>query len=592
MLYFKHYLYDYMRKVYLLLALITLFVTLANGQAILNQNEHRQRLGNGLSLFYTHVAGTSSYEMVLTFRFGAVIEDTTNDGLAYVCYTAFLNGLQEQLQKVDNKIKVDGRFGFENSTYKFTVPVAQLKPALDAIGSHYAQTPDTTDITIAIFQNAALFSVLQNTLLYPAELELIKRHWNTRSSSLSLYGPIPMVDSITIAKVAKLYREGFCIEFAQLAFTGPEPFRIVWSTVQDKLSYISSCPGELFNTKLANLYPAPGLSSQLVYGVGTATPTRYQKLYQGPYLSFDPQSCIAALVLKQLLTQSTSLAALRDSLSISKLLLAYDPMHYTASMTWHLFPNPDSLHLAYTNLDTIFNLIGTNKVFTASEIEDAKMVVLKQYQSILNNPSQKLYLVSQYWANNTIPWLANFPDALKAVNQDQIAKVINNYVLGHKYTTLLLLNDADTLAYDFNQFTTTYTNVDSIRFNFKKNTAQFVSGQDDSILSAFRQTLLINRDFVVTINAQAYKSEILKVKDDSLTADLKQYKGFYIYPQSIVADNKSYRLDIYRAATLIVKLLKAGVDPSQLKGTGNLMKGRDDEQYQITVSPVFNKKKL
>lgn len=582
-----------MRKVYCLLALFIMFGFWANGQVYLKTNEHRQRLTNGLNLFYAQLEGTNSYEMMLAFRFGSIVEDSTNDGLGYVCHTAYLNGLQKQLQQVNKNIKVDGRFGFEYSTYKFTVDASQYIQALDAIAAHYANVPDSIDFANAIAQNAALFSIIQNTLLYPAEQELISRQWNLRGPSMSIYGPIPTADSVTIAKATDMYLNGYCIEFAQLAFNGPIPFREVWSVTQDHLSYISSCPGELFNTKLANLYPAPALSSQLVYGVGNATPTRYQKSYQGPYLSYDVKGCLAGLVLKQLLTQSQSVKTLCDSMDMDKLLLAYDPMYYASGMTWHIFPKPDSLHLAYSNFDTLMHLLATTIVFTSNEIEEAKATVLKQFETLYNTPSLKLYLASQYWANSSYAWLAKYPDAVKGITHDEISGMIKTYVLGKKYTTLLLLNDADSSSYHFDQFATTFKAIDSVRFHFQRNTATFASGADDSTYMAFEQTLLINPDLMVAINATAYKSELLKVKDDSLGTELSQYKGFYIYPMSLIEDNRNYRLDIYRAATLINKLLKAGVLPGQLKGTGSLKKGDEgNEDYMVTVSPVFNKKKL
>lgn len=582
-----------MRKSYFLLTLLIVVVTTNYGQVYLKANEHRQRLTNGLSLFYTQIDGSSNYEMMLCFRFGAIVEDTATDGLGYVCHTVFLNGLQQHLQKVDKSIKVDGRFGFEASTYQFIVSAGKFQDALDAIAYHYANGPDSAIVASAITQNATLFSILQNTLLYPAEQDLIARQWGLRAPSLSLYGPIPSVDSTTVSSVLEMYRDGYCIEFAQLAFNGPKPFREVWSVTQNQLSYISSCPGELFNTKLANLYPSPVVSSQLVYGVGNATPTRYQKSFQGPYLSFDVQGCLSALVLKQLLNQPTGLNLLYDSLKVNKLLLAFDPQYYASALTWHIFPRTDSLHVAYRNFDTIMRLIADGNVFEPDDIEEARNVLIKQYETLLNNPSLKLYLASQYWSNNTFNWLVEYTEALKAITHEHVSKMVKDYVLNRKYTALLLLNDADSSAYNYRQFVTTYTAVDSLCFHYQRNNAMFASGQDDSTFAAFEQTLLINPDLMVVLNATAYKSELLKVNDDSLAAVLSNYKGYYIYPMTIGEGKNTFRLDIYRAATLIAKLLQSGVLPNQLKGTGTLKKGDDGkEEYLLTVSPVFNKKKL
>lgn len=581
-----------MRKIYCILLLFILIGNTAMGQAFLKQNEHQQRLTNGLNLFYTEQPGVKAYEMMLSFRFGASAEDTTTDGLGYVCHTVFLNGLQQHLKAVNSTIQVDARYGFELSTYKFTVPVAQYKQVLDAVAKHYAQKPDSIAIANAINQNTALFSILQNTLLYPAEQGLIERQWNLRAPSMSLYGPIPNADSATIAKVSKLYADGYCIEFALLAFNGPEPFRTVWSATQDGLSYISSCPGELFNTKMANLYPAPNLSSQLVFGVGNTTPTRYQKSYHGPYVSFDADGAVAAVVLKQLLTQSPSLDSICDSLYLNKVLMAYAPMYSASSLTWHIFPNPDSMHLAYHNFDTLINSITNNNVFTQAEIEGAKGEIVKQFESVINDPSQKLYLVSQYWVNNTLHWLSQFKEMVKGIDKTHISQMVKQYIVGQKYSTLLLLNDADSSAYDINQFATTYSNIKGVQLNFQRNTAQLATGKDDTTYNALEQTILINKDLLVSVNAQAYKSELVNVKDDSLAYKLGLYKGYYIYPNSLLKSNNAYRLDIYRTATLINKLLEAGVRPYQLVGTGKLLKGKEEgEEYKIIIDPVFDKKK-
>lgn len=581
-----------MKKIYFLWCAFILVGFWAKGQSLLGPNEHQQRINNGLHLYYAQLPNAKQYEMMLSFRFGSMAEDADNDGLGYVCHTVFLSSLQQQLKKIDQTIMVDGRFGFDVSTYRFTVKAALFEKALNAIAQHYTKTPDSTAIAAAIAQNAMLFGVAQSTLMYPAEQDLIVRQWGNRAPAFSLYGNIPVADSITIDKVNRLYAKGFCIEFALLAFNGPENFRKVWSIAQDALSWVSSCPGELFNTKLANLFPQPMLSSQIVHNVGGASSSRYQKMYQGAYVSYDPQGTIATLVLKQLLTQSKTLDLLCDSMGIDQVRIAYEPLHYASSLTWHLFPIQDSLHVAYANLDSIIDLLASGQAFSASELEAAKAALIKHHETLIKDPSKKLYLVSRYWSQNTLNWLTELPGMINKVDAKQIKKVISNYVVDQKYTSLLLLSDKDTANYDFNKYTTTYPYIDSVKFFYQKNTAKFASPADDSTLVAFVQTLQINNDLLVAINAQAYKSELLNVKDDSLAAELNQYEGFYIYPNHLLKDNKSYRLDIYRTAKLIGILLKAGVLPKQLKGTGTILPGDDHEVYKLSVSPVFNKKKL
>lgn len=581
-----------MRKIYFLCCILLFVTQLAVGQTYLAPNEHQQRLNNGLHLFYTQLPNSNQYEMLLAFRFGSMAEDESNDGLAYVCHTAFLNGIQKQLKQFDSSIKVDARFGFDLCTYRFAVKSSQFESALAAISRHYAQTPDSMAFVAAITQNAALFSIIQNTLLYPAEQDLIERQWTNRAPAFSLYGPVPMTDSITIDKVEKLYRQSYCIEFALLAYSGPESFRKIWSKTQEMLSYVSSCPNELFNTKLANLFSQPKLSSQVVYSVGNAIPSKYQKIYHGAYLSYDIKGTLATLVLKQLLLQTKKIDSICNSLGIAQLRLAYDPLHYASSLTWHITPATDSLHVAYSNFDTLMLRMSDKQFFSDSEIEIAKNEIIRQYKILINDPSKKMFLVSQYWSQNTLPWVGLFSDMITAVDANQISKVINEYVVNQKYTTLLLLNDTDSATYDYSMFTTTYTSIDSVKFNFQKNTAKFASSADDSVLVAFTQTLLINSDLEVALNATAHKSELLNIKDDSLATELKKFEGYYLYPKSIFTDNKTYRLDIYRAAKLMSMLLNNGVMPKQLKGTGVLLHGEENQFYQILVSPVFNKKKL
>ncbi len=581
-----------MRTIYFLCCILLFVTQLAVGQTYLAPNEHQQRLNNGLHLFYSQLPNSNQYDMQLAFRFGSMAEDESNDGLAYVCHTAFLNGIQKQLKQFDSSIKVDARFGFDLCTYRFTVKSSQFERALTAISQHYAQTPDSIAFAAAIAQNATLFSIIQNTLLYPAEQTLIERQWTNRAPAFSLYGPIPMADSITIDKVAKLYRQSYCIEFALLAFSGPESFRKVWSKTQEMLSYVSSCPNELFNTKLANLFSQPKLSSQLVYGVGNAIPSKYQKMYHGAYLSYDIKGSLATLVLKQLLLQSKRIDSICNSLGIAQLRLAYDPLQYASSLTWHITPATDSLHVAYANFDTLMLLLSHKEFFLEDEIGIAKNEIIKQYKNLINDPSKKMLLISQYWSQNTLPWVGTFNDMISTVDAKQISKVIGDYVVNQDYTTLLLLNDADSATYNYNKFATTYTGIDSVKFYFQKNTAKFASAADDSILVAFTQTLLINSDLQVALNATAHKSELLNVKDDSLALELKKFEGFYIYPNSILTDDKTYRLDIYRTAKLMALLLNNGVLAKQLKGTGTLISGDDNQVYQISVSPVFNKKKL
>jgi predicted Zn-dependent peptidase len=582
-----------MRKIYFLWCILLFAYQLGQGQTYLNQNEHQQRLNNGLHLFYTQLPNVKQYEIMLAFRFGSMAEDESNDGLAYVCHTAYLNSIQQKLKQVDASIKVDSRFGFDLCTYQFTVNASQFQKTLEAIVQQYEQAPDSLAFAAAINQNAALFSIIQNTLMYPAEQELIERQWTNRAPAFSLYGPVPMADSITVNKVRKLYNQSYCIEFALLAFSGPESFRKVWSQTQDMLSSVFSCPNELFNTKLANLFPQPKLSSQVVYSVGNAIPTKYQKMYQGAYLSYDPEGALATLVLKQLLLQSKVLDSICDSLGIAQLRLAFDPLQYASALTWHITPTQDSLHVAYANFDTLMLMLSDKKAFSVSEIEDAKDEVIKQYQNLINDPSKKMYLISQYWSRNKLAWIGIYSEMVKKVDAEKLSKVINDYIVNQRYTTLLLFNENDSTTYDFNKFTTTYSSIDSVKFFFQKNTAKFASTADDSTLVAFTQTLLINQDLQVVLNATAYKSELLNAKDDSLANELRKYEGYYIYPKGIFTDTKSYRLDIYRAASLLGILLNSGVTPKQLKGAGVLLKGDDEnEVYQITVSPVFSKKKL
>ncbi len=573
-----------MRKI-CLIAILVLCSVIARGQLYLKQNEYQQQLNNGLQLFYTHQPNSNKYEVVLAYRFGSLVEDSLTDGLAYVCHTAFINGLQQQIKKVDGSIKIDGRFGFEMSTYRFSVPKAKFSAALDAIAQHYQNLPDSAAIHNAILQNAALLAVAQNTLMYPAEQALLKQHWGPRAPAMSIYGNQPVPDSTTIKLVRHLYNTGYCLEKGMMVFTGAEGFKDVWRISQDKLGYINICK-DLRNNTLVNLFPQPKYSVQLVYKVGSATPTRYQKLYHAPYLAYDVNSVLAALVLKTILAQPAPLGSMYDSLGIAQLKLAFDPMRQTGGLTWHLFPKQDSIHTAYANLDTLMQLLADSAIIPTQQIEAAKTKLLQQFETMRKDPAQNAYLIGQYWAQNILPWLMDYPTLIKGIDHSHINKLIKSYVLGKNYTVLLLLNDSDSLVYDYQKFSSTYTHVENITLNFQKNTANFLSPADDSTLNTLKQTLLINQSLIISINAQAHKSELLKVKDDSLTKALCSYPEFYVYPKNLL-HKETYRLDIYRAAKVVERLLQVGVDPKQLKGTGQLIKGEDNGTYKATVTGAY-----
>lgn len=574
-----------MKNIYLFW-LVLGFASAVNAQGFLQPQEYQQRLNNGLHLFYTQIPGATQNEVLLSYRFGSMAEDSTTDGLAYVCHTVFLQGLQKALKTVDANLKVDGRFGFEVSTYRFLVPKPAFEKALNAIADFYSQKPDSATIAAAILQNETLFTIAQNTVMYPAEQALLARQWTTRSPAMTLYGSVPVADTLTIRKVQKMYKNGYCMEFALMAFTGSDNFRILWRKVQDVLGPVNTCKNELFTTKLANLFPKPKFSSQMVYNVGSATPTRYQKMFHGPYVAFDTDAALAAMVLKTILTQSTAIDKRCDSLGISQLRLAYEPMQFATSLTWHIFPTTDSMHVAYSNFDTLMLLLADSNIISAEDIETAKNTLLTQFESLRNDPANKSYLIAQLWAQNSLPWLGDYPALLKKINHDEISKLIKNYVLQQKYSSLLLLNITDSASYNLLKYTTTYISIDSVNFYFQKNTAKFASATDDSTLNTLVQTLLINKDLSVSLNAQAYKSELVEVKDDSLATQLKQFEGYYLYPPNLLS-TKSYRLDIYRTAKLIIMLAERGVAAGQLKGTGVLLKGEEGkETYKVSVTAL------
>ncbi len=577
-----------MRKLYLLHILLVGSATICLGQTYLKPNEYQQRLNNGLNLFYTQVDGAKEYEVMLAYRFGSMAEDSATDGLAYVCHTVFVNGLQKSLQQVEGGIKLDGRFSHEVCTYHFKVSTGKFDKAMEAIANYYTKEPDSAVFANAILQNATLTGVIQNTVMYPAEQALISNQWGNRSSAMSIYGTVAQADSATILAARQLYRNAYCIEFALMIFSGPNFFRDSWSKVQDLLGYISTCRGDLFNTKMANLFPKPKLTNQIVYNVGTATPTRYQKMYHGPYVSFDPEGTLAAQLLKNLFIQSPTLDALADSLSIAQLRIAHDPMMFASSLTWHIFPVKDSMHVAFANFDTLLAKLSNQNIIPTTEIETAKANMIKQFETVRNHPSQKMYLIAQYWTMSVLHWLNDYPAMVAAIDHNKLSEVVQRYMNNQKHSTLLLLNDTDSTSYDINRFTTTYPNIANIAFHYEKNTAIFASGAEDSTLNALSQTLMINRNVIVSINSKAYKSELLDVKDDSLSIALNQYEGFYLYPKNLLG-KKNFRLDIYRTAKLIVALVKTGVLPKQLTGTGVLLNEEEgtEEKYESIVIPGY-----
>jgi predicted Zn-dependent peptidase len=558
-----------------------------HAQTYLQPNEYQQRLNNGLNLFYTQLENTNQFEVMLAYRFGSMAEDTTTDGLAHVCHTVFLRGLQQKLQQVEPAIRLDGRFGHEVCTYHFKVSLGKFEKAMDAIANYYAQEPDSAMFANAIVQNATLTGVVENTVMYPAEQALIHRQWGNRAPAISIYGQLPQVDSSTIAKASEMYQSAYCMEFALMVFSGPEQFRKVWSKVQDLLGYISSCRGELYNTKLANLFPKPRLNSQLVYNVANATPSRYQRMYHGPYVSFDPEGAVATQVLKNLFAQSPALAIMADSLGIKTLRLANDPLKFASSLTWHIFPAKDSLHAALSNFDTLMIGLASGNKFPEVEIEAAKATMIKQFEGLRNHPSQKMYLIANYWSQSVLHWLNDYPKMVQAVNSTKLSDVVNRYMHNQTHTTLLLLNENDSAVYDIQKFASTYSQIANITLQYQKNTANFVSTTGDSILNALKQTLLINPNTIVSFHSVAYKSEILDIKDDSLKTLLNKHDGFYIYPKSLFG-KKTFRLDIYRTAKLIGTLLNMGVMPKQLTGTGALKKEVEaNERYETTVTPAY-----
>lgn len=575
-----------MKHLYAFLLLAFCITHSALGQKYLQPDEYMQRLNNGLQLFYTHQPNSNQYQVLLAFRFGSVLEDSTTDGLAYVCHTVFLNELQKQLHTVNKGIKLNGRFGQEVCTYQFSIGKADFAKTLDALAKHFQQLPDNNAVALAISQNATLFGVVQNTLLYPAEQTLLKRQWGARYAAMSLYGQVPMADSATISKVTNIYGQSYCLELALMVYSGPEAFRATWGTVQDKLGYITTCGGKNMGTEMANLFPKPRYSNQVVYNVGNATPSRYQKMYHGPYTAFDGQGTVTAQVFKLLLAQSKALASLADSMGMAQLRLANDPMTFTSSFTWHVFPKQNSLHSAYGKLDTLIALLINEKPIPATDIEAAKTMLIDSHKEIRNSVDKKPYLIAQYWAQRNLDWLDAYPNMVEAVNHEQISKLLNTYVVGQKHSTLLLLNDADSTTYDVARFATTYTAIEDISFTYQKNTADFATTKEDSTLNALAQTLLINPKELVVMNSEAYKSEILDVKDDSLATTLRQYPDFYLYPKNLLSKS-TFRLDIYRSATIMLALLQRGVSAKQISGTGSLLKEKENEHYQTIVRPVY-----
>ena len=455
--------------------------------------------------------------------------------------------------------------------YYSTIQTAEMLPSLfsaylNAVTEEVK--PNNTDLNTSYIQYNTSFTSCTANKGCESAVKIIYTNNENRLGEPMLSFPD---DSVFVKNVAKFKSSFYCPQNAFLIVNGNFKRAAIYKTIQNVFLDWKDCTYSPFRTFPVQTINTCSYNVQLTTNDESVT-EGFNIYYSGPVLYKNKKETLTGLLFASILNDEYS--ALRnyyaDSFNVKEVSSDFNMRRFISLFSIKYVVDTNQLDFIsnYNNLA----FLSDASLYNTNDLSRNKTTLISK---IMAKPDTKSYIntLALFNATSSIDYFGKIQDTINAISVKDILGFVNKFLLKNNYVAVL--NSNFFIANNDTIYAQTSVTPNSYNFYFKRNTADFLEENVDSILNSLAQWLKINPLVKIKINGVATTDELLTVKDDAMLEFYKKNPEFVIAPSDLIP-TKKIRLDVLRSMTIVKMLVDKGISLNQISGTGKLATKTDE----------------
>jgi predicted Zn-dependent peptidase len=550
-------------KYFIAILLFYVFSVQLTAQNYLKQNEYYHTLVNGLKVVLIEDTLAQEISVQLSINAGTSYEaNGIAGGTAFIAANVHSNFKGYNTECIITN---------DYTGYYSTIQTAEMLPSLfsaylNAVTEEVK--PNNTDLNTSYIQYNTSFTSCTANKGCESAVKIIYTNNENRLGEPMLSFPD---DSVFVKNVAKFKSSFYCPQNAFLIVNGNFKRAAIYKTIQNVFLDWKDCTYSPFRTFPVQTINTCSYNVQLTTNDESVT-EGFNIYYSGPVLYKNKKETLTGLLFASILNDEYS--ALRnyyaDSFNVKEVSSDFNMRRFISLFSIKYVVDTNQLDFIsnYNNLA----FLSDASLYNTNDLSRNKTTLISK---IMAKPDTKSYIntLALFNATSSIDYFGKIQDTINAISVKDILGFVNKFLLKNNYVAVL--NSNFFIANNDTIYAQTSVTPNSYNFYFKRNTADFLEENVDSILNSLAQWLKINPLVKIKINGVATTDELLTVKDDAMLEFYKKNPEFVIAPSDLIP-TKKIRLDVLRSMTIVKMLVDKGISLNQISGTGKLATKTDE----------------
>ncbi len=519
-------------------------------------------------------------EIQIVVRTGSVYERVYQSGISTV--------VGEIVSDRINKALATGRYpnfrfayvqSYENSTFKFKSPNAELSSLLNFIAKEFTGIKIVNEDLqkfIPVVNEKRAFDSLdsKNQYRFVVHHRLFKRDYD----KMLLYGEAADLERLTTLDVDSFYRMNYVPNNATVTVFSALGINQQIQMVEQALinwRRTDFNPDEL--TKIRTFKPMIYSTQDVVINESETGRLTYASLASGTrsYLRGTYFNYLLSAMLNDT-TQGFFKAMYEEEINPKKVSAQFDAGSFYGIFKIIIQPREEEFEATHNRASYLFTKL--HEYVNDESVAKAKRKFEEEYKALRETPDFIPMNVKFYFTNSD-KYFETLNDSVQSLNTKEFLKfVYTTYSIG-AFANILETDSAHLESENVaDWFENVDENISNESFTYRKNIADLEGEDNAKLLRKLVQWLKINPDIQCQINGSSDKKEYNKFSNADVFEFIDTISTFRKYKPDLYK-KKIIRLELLRSYKVIKLLVENEIELNRLSGTAMTYSSKTDEQY-------------
>ncbi len=415
----------------------------------LPSNFHYRKLPNGLEVLVIENHAVPLVTVEIAVHNGSFTEDSSLDGLSHLYEHMFFKANkdypnQEAFMKRVKELGIvfNGTTSNERVNYFFTMPSRNVKEGLRFMRSailgplFLKEEMEKENVVVA-----GEFQRNESSPFFHLNFRLRQYLWQDNFTRKNPIGNYDVILNATPEIMREIQHRYYYPNNSILVVAGDVKPEEVFGWVEELFSAWKPSEFDIFKKyPIPRFKPIPHNVTFIEERQEARVPI-YQHAYHGPSTLEDVDATYAADVFSYILSQKGSRfqKALVDSGYALQASISYYTQRFVGPITITMVPNPARVNEAIVKLREEIEKFADPDYITDEQIERAKRMLIIEEKYSREKTSQLIHTVTFWWASAGLEYFTTYPDRIREVTREDIARYVKKYILDNRYAAGLLV---------------------------------------------------------------------------------------------------------------------------------------------------------